>query len=337
VLRASIMTTAPSQTRIGISGWTYVPWRKIFYPKGLSQKRELEYASRMLNSIEINGSFYSLQRPSTYETWYAATPENFLFSLKGPRFITHMRRLKNVEAPLANFFASGILALKEKLGPILWQLPPNFVFDAEKFERFFSLLPRDTESAAKLAKNHDSKVQDRALTETDANRPLRYAVEVRHASFETPEFIDILRKHRIALVIADTAGKWPYSEDITAGFVYLRLHGDEELYASGYSAEALDSWAKKLAAWQSGKEATDARHWSKKKPSKAKHRDVFVYFDNDVKVKSPFDAMALADRMGADARGVDRTDKPESAPKAILKLLNERVRPHWPGVKPRKK
>jgi uncharacterized protein YecE (DUF72 family) len=321
-----------SQTRIGISGWTYAPWRGIFYPKGVSQKRELEYASRMLNSIEINGSFYSLQRPTSYQAWYEATPEEFVFSIKGPQFITHRRRLRDVEAPLANFFASGVLALKEKLGPILWQLPPNFLFDAEKFETFFGLLPRDTESAVKLAKHHDDWMKGRTLIQTDAKRPLRYAVEIRHASFETPEFIDLLRRHKIALVIADTAGKWPLSEDVTADFIYARLHGDEELYASGYSPEALDHWADRIEAWRAGKEPPDARHWSTKKPPKAKQRDVFVYFDNDVKVKSPFDAMSLADRLGEAARGVDRDGKVEP-PKKIKKALSERVRSHWPAAR----
>src|SRR6185437_14710021 len=165
-----------TQTRIGISGWTYPPWRGIFYPKTVTQKRELEYASRMLNSIEINGAFYSLQRPSSYQAWYDATPADFVFSIKGPRFITHMRRLKNSETPLANFFASGVLGLKEKLGPILWQLPPNFVFEPEKFDAFFNLLPRDTEAAATLAKNHDTWMKGRTLVSTDAKRPLRYAL-----------------------------------------------------------------------------------------------------------------------------------------------------------------
>jgi uncharacterized protein YecE (DUF72 family) len=318
--------------RIGISGWTYAPWRGIFYPRGLSQKRELEHASRRLNSIEINGSFYSLQRPTTYQAWHDATPDDFLFSLKGPRFITHMRRLKDAEAPLANFFASGVLALKEKLGPILWQLPPNFSFDAGRLENFFRLLPRDTQAAAKLAAHHDDRLKGRALTIADARRPLRYALEIRHESFASADFIDLLRRHNVALVFADTAGKWPYIEDVTADFIYARLHGDEELYASGYSASALDSWAVKFQAWQKGGEPSNAKRCNTKKPPKMKTRDLFVYFDNDVKVKAPFDAMALADRMGEGARGVGRTNQPQIAPATIKKLLNERVRLHWPGV-----
>ncbi|HWE02400.1 MAG TPA: DUF72 domain-containing protein [Tepidisphaeraceae bacterium] len=325
------MSKSP-HVRIGISGWTYTPWRGVFYPKDLPHKRELEYAGGMLNSIEINGSFYSLQRPGSYQVWYDATPPAFVFSLKGPRYVTHMKRLRDVEKPLANFFASGVLGLKEKLGPILWQFPPNFVFDAEKFAGFFDLLPRDTSSAATLAMDHDEWLKGRVLIETDANRPIRHAVEIRHPSFADSKFIDLLRKHEIALVFADTATRWPYAEDLTADFVYARLHGDEELYASGYSASALDWWARRLAAWRDGKEPADRKTWSEKKAAKAKQRDVYVYFDNDVKVKAPFDAMSLADRMGEQALGVNRTAKSES-PRISKKLLNERVRSHWPGVK----
>ncbi len=210
------------------------------------------------------------------------------------------------------------------------------IFDAEKFERFFEMLPRDTKAAAKLAERHDSFLKkDRVLTKTETDMPLRYAVEIRHASFENPAFIDLLRKHRIAMVIADTAGKWPFSEDVTADFIYARLHGDEKLYASGYTPAALDTWARKFKAWRAGKEPSDARRWSKKKPPKTSSRDLFVYFDNDVKVKSPFDAMALADRWGEEARGAGRGESIE-APKTIKKRLKERVRSHWPGIEKRK-
>src|SRR5688572_26020237 len=148
--------------RVGISGWRYPPWRGVFFPKGWPQKRELEYASRQVNSIEINGSFYSLQRPTSYRAWYAATPAGFLFSVKGGRFITHLKRLKDVEIPLANFFASGLLCLREKLGPVLWQLPPMFRFDPDRLAAFFKLLPRDTGAASRLAAEHDEKVKGRA-------------------------------------------------------------------------------------------------------------------------------------------------------------------------------
>jgi uncharacterized protein YecE (DUF72 family) len=286
------------QVRIGISGWTYPPWRGVFYPRGWPQTRELQYASRRLNSIEINGTFYSLQRPSSFAAWYDAVPDDFVFAVKGGRFITHMRRLNDVKIPLANFWASGVLGLKEKLGPILWQFPPNFAFDAKKLETFFNLLPRDTTEAAREAKHHDAKLKGRSLTTAEVKLPLRYAVEIRHESFKTPEFIALLRKHRIALVIADTAGNWPFGEDITADFVYLRLHGAEQLYASGYTPAALDHWASRLKLWRAGKQPGDAERWSPAKPPAARARDIFCYFDNDVKVKAPFDAMSLAHRLG---------------------------------------
>jgi uncharacterized protein YecE (DUF72 family) len=248
-----------AELRIGISGWTYGPWRGTFYPKDLAQKRELAYASRELNSIEINGSFYSLQLPSSYQTWYDQTPPGFVFSVKAGRFITHMKKLKGVEAPLANFFASGVLALREKLGPILWQLPPVLAFDAQRLEDFFALLPRDANQAARLAKRHDQRLKGRALTKTDANRPLRHAMEVRHESYKNAAFVKLLHKHDVALVVADTAGKWPFMEDVTSDFVYFRLHGDEQLYVSGYGDAALESWANKVRAWSAGGDAPGAK------------------------------------------------------------------------------
>ncbi len=249
--------------RIGISGWTYPPWRGVFFPKGLAQRRELEFASRQVNSIEINGSFYSLQRPESYRSWYEATPADFVFSVKGGRFITHMKRLKEVETPLANFFASGLLCLKEKLGPILWQLPPNFRFDPDRLARFFALLPRDTIAAAKLARKHDARLKGRAVVTADRKRPLRHCLEIRHPSFETDAFIKLLREHDIAMVVADTAGKWPLLEDVTSDFIYVRLHGDEELYVSGYTERALREWARKIRSW-SGRQnaAQDQVPWS---------------------------------------------------------------------------
>ncbi|HEY2614449.1 MAG TPA: DUF72 domain-containing protein, partial [Chthoniobacterales bacterium] len=245
--------------RIGISGWTYPPWRGVFYPRDLAHRRELEFASRAFNSIEINGSFYSLQRPSSYQRWYADTPGGFVFSVKGARFITHMKKLREVEIPLANFFASGVLCLREKLGPILWQFPPNLRWDCERFSNFFQLLPRDTASAARLAQCHNEKLKNGSWTKTDAMRPLRYAVEIRHPSFMAPDFFALLRQHNIAFVFADTAGKWPYAEDLTADFVYARLHGAEELYISGYADRALDWWAARICKWREGKQPRDAR------------------------------------------------------------------------------
>ncbi|MGB8168648.1 MAG: DUF72 domain-containing protein [Chthoniobacteraceae bacterium] len=291
----SFRKSARGDLRIGISGWTYPPWRGgNFYPEKWPQKRELEYASRHVNSIEINGSFYSLQRPESYAAWHAATPPGFLFSVKGGRFITHLKRLKDVEVPLANFLASGVLRLREKLGPILWQLPPQFSFDPTRLEAFFRLLPRTTSAAAALAREHDERLAGRAWTRIDRDRPLRHALEVRHPSFVTPEFIVLLRAHDIALVVADTAGKWPFMEDVTSDFLYLRLHGAEELYVSGYTTEALAGWEKKIRAWSRGETPADARLIGPRPKRRSGPRDVFVYFDNDVKVRAPFDAMTLA-------------------------------------------
>lgn len=286
---------------IGISGWRYAPWRGDFYPKGLAQKRELQFASRAVNSIEINGSFYALQRPERYAQWYAETPDDFVFSVKAPRFITHVRRLREIEKPLANFFASGVLELKEKLGPILWQFPPNFKFDAERFDQFLAQLPHDTQAAAALARQHDSHLPGHASIKAWRKKPLRHAVEIRHESFIDPEFVRLLKRHNTALVVADTAGKWPYREDITSDFVYLRLHGAEELYASGYSEQALKRWAERIDGWHHGKQPEDAHLIAPRlKPRTRKSREVFCYFDNDIKVRAPYDARNLLQRFDLD-------------------------------------
>jgi uncharacterized protein YecE (DUF72 family) len=285
--------------RIGISGWRYKPWRGTFYPAGLPQHAELEYASGALPAIEINGSFYSLQRPASYASWHAATPDDFVFAVKGPRYITHMRRLKEVEAPLANFLASGLFNLRRKLGPILWQFPPHFRYDRDRMARFFDLLPHDTAAALKLARRRDAFMKGRTRLAIDANRVLRHAVEIRHESFLDTGFIDLLREHNLALVIAETAGKWPMAHDLTADFLYLRLHGDTELYRSGYSDAALDRWAGRLAMWHRGGEPADAQKVSRKKPPTKRPRDIYCFFDNtDVKLRAPFDAQSLATRLG---------------------------------------
>jgi uncharacterized protein YecE (DUF72 family) len=251
----------------------------------------------MLPTIEINGSFYSLQRPEYYADWHDATPENFVFSVKGPQYITHRRRLKEIETPLANFFASGVFELKAKLGPILWQFPPMLPFIAERFEAFFAQLPHDTDAAAAIAARHDLG-DGRTSLVPDRKRLLRHAVEIRHPSFVDPAFIALLRKHRIALVVADTAGKWPLLEDLTADFVYVRLHGDEELYASGYSDAALERWAQRFRTWSQGGQVDDAYLASSTKPRPRASRDIYCYFDNDVKVHAPFNAATLMRKLG---------------------------------------
>lgn len=287
---------------VGISGWTYKPWRGVFYPEGLVQRRELEYASRQFGSIEINGTFYGLQKPDAFRRWREETPDRFVFAVKGSRYITHTRRLKEAEKPLANFLASGVLALEEKLGPILWQLPPSLRFDAERLDAFLALLPRDTEAAARLAKRHDDRLNGRSWLRPGRKRKLRHALEVRHDSFKTKEFIDLLRRHRVALVFADTVD-WPYMEDVTADFIYLRLHGSEELYVSGYSDEALDRWAARIGKWAAGSEPADAERIDGKARTRKSGRQVHVYFDNDAKVRAPVDASGLMERLGLEPSG----------------------------------
>ena len=266
-----------AEVRIGVSGWRYGPWRKNFYPAGLVQRRELEYLAGTFPTVELNGSFYSLQRPESYQRWRAQTPPGFTFAVKGGRFITHLKRLRDVQVPLANFFASGVLALEDRLGPMLWQLPERQRLDLDQIAHFLHLLPTSTTDAAALAAGHDEHLAGRAWTTTDTDRPLRHALEVRHESFADPAFHRLLRDHEVALVVSEGAGRWPVFEETTADLVYVRLHGDRELYVSGYDATALQAWATKVRRWHG------AGH------------DVVVYFDNDAKVRAPFDALALTE------------------------------------------
>jgi uncharacterized protein YecE (DUF72 family) len=283
---------------IGISGWRYKGWRAVFYPERLPQRRELEFASRKFDTIELNGSFYSLQRPESFSQWQTETPPEFTFAIKGSRYITHMLRLRNAEAPLANFFAQGLLRLGAKLGPILWQLPPNFNFDPERLELFFALLPRTQKQAAELARKHDDRMKDRSWFQVRRDAAIRHAVEIRHESFVNEKFIRLLRRYGVGLVVADTV-EWPLLMDVTSPFVYCRLHGSKELYASGYEAEELDLWARRVVTWAVGGEVVDGRRASARDAAKRKRRDVYVYFDNDMKVHAPFNAEQLRDRVNS--------------------------------------
>lgn len=284
------------QIRIGIAGWRYDEWRGTFYPEKLTQKRELEFASRQLNSIELNGTFYSTQRPKSFQSWYEETPDDFVFSIKGSQFITHIRKLENAETALANFLAQGMLCLGKKLGPILWQLPPNFSIDLKRLETFFKLLPRTQRQAAAYARQRDEWMASRSWLEVEEDLPLHHAVEVRHKSFAVPEYISLLRENNIALVVADTV-KWPCMMDVTADIVYCRLHGSEKLYPEGYTADAIDIWARRVIAWSRGEEVTDGKRVHPEPGPKRDARDVFVYFDDDVKVRAPFDAQSLSSRI----------------------------------------
>src|SRR5829696_7761153 len=210
---ASAAATRHGTVRIGISGWLYRGWRGSFYPRGLRQADELSYASRHFDTVEINGTHYSLQRPESFARWHGETPDGFVFAVKASRFITHMKQLRDIEAPLANFFAQGILRLGGKIGPFLWQFSPRFRFDAAKFDAFFRLLPRTTSEAAALAGRHDRRLAGRAWVHAMGRGKLRHAIEIRHPSFLDADFVALLRRHRVALVFAD-AVDWPYAEDV---------------------------------------------------------------------------------------------------------------------------
>lgn len=292
-------TPRRARIHVGISGWRYAGWRGEFYPPKLKQADELSFASRAVQTIEINGSHYSLQSPDSFQAWHDATPPGFQFAVKGPRFLTHMLRFRGekTETGLANFLASGVFRLGAKLGPILWQFPPTYRFDPDAFEAVLNLLPADTDAAAALACRHDDKVKQ---PEVDAgpNRRLRHAIEIRHESFVDPAFIKLLRRYRAAFVVSDAVADWPYAEDLSADFVYMRLHGPETLYGGSYSDEALDRWAARIDAWAHGREPADAERISPAPAPKRAARDVFCYFDNDQKVRAPFDAARLMARLG---------------------------------------
>jgi uncharacterized protein YecE (DUF72 family) len=280
--------------RVGISGWTYAPWRGVFYPKGLRREQELGYAVNHVRSIEINGTFYGMQRPEAFESWAQQVSTDFVFAVKAPRYITHVLRLRDPQTALANFIASGLLRLGIHLGPILWQFPPNFRFDPKRIEPFLCMLPHDTGAAAALGRKHDKKLRAPPYLEVETRRAMRHAVEVRHDSFRCQAFIDLLRAYDVALVCADSV-EWPRLMDLTSDFVYCRLHGSEELYASGYDNAALDAWAERIKAWARGEEPQDAERIGGK--ARARRRDVFVYFDNDKKVRAPANAMELIRRL----------------------------------------
>lgn len=271
---------AAGRIRVGTSGWRYRSWRGDFYPRGLVQRRELSFIGERFTTVELNGSFYSLQRPDSYLRWRSAVPDGFVFAVKGSRYISHMLALRDARSALANFFASGVLALGPALGPILWQLPERHRFDADVLSAFLAALPRSTAEALELARGHDQRLDGRAWLEQDADRPLRYALEPRSESFDDPALPELLEQHGVALAVADTAGRWPRFEPTDADLVYVRLHGASELYTSGYSPEELHTWAQ------------DCLRWSRRRDGGP--RDVYVYFDNDAHGHAPHDALALA-------------------------------------------
>jgi uncharacterized protein YecE (DUF72 family) len=263
---------ASKRIRIGVGGWTYQPWRGTFYPEGLAQRRELEFASRKLRSIEINGTYYGSQKPESFRKWHDETPDDFVFSVKGPRFTTNRRVLAEAAQSIERFFASGVLELRDKLGPINWQFATTKKFDPEDFEGFLRLLPTSVEG-----------------------RPIRHVVEVRHDSFRTPEFVALARKYSVAVVVAGDSD-YPLIADVTAPFVYARIMGTTEADATGYSDQALDSWTQRAVAWAAGK-SPDGLETLTQAPGVAAERDVFLYVISGFKVRNPMAAMAMIDRL----------------------------------------
>jgi uncharacterized protein YecE (DUF72 family) len=276
--------------RLGIAGWLLEPWRAgAFYPVGLKQKEELHYASRHLGVIEINATFRSLQKPASFRKWAAETPEDFVFSIKGHQNITHFKRLKDVDIAVASFMASGPLALGSRLGPFVWQLPPNLKYERDKFEAFFALLPKTPEEAVALAGRHDG-IKDPYLS-AEGVGAIRHAVEVRNESFAIPEFIDLCRAHNVALVTADTA-EWPVM-DATADFTYARLQGAPG--SDHYELAGLDLWARRIDAQASGKPVPEAKLVTRAVDTP---RDVFALFVSTDKEHAPQNAHNVMKRLG---------------------------------------
>jgi uncharacterized protein YecE (DUF72 family) len=286
----------PGWVRIGTSGWTYPHWRGSFYPAGLARRRELSFLAERLDTVEINGTFYSLTRPTACEGWRQSVGDDFLFAVKGSRYLTHMLKLQKFEAPLANFFSSGILRLGRHLGPILWQLPPSLAFHRERVRPFLEALPRDVVDAERWARKHDRRTTGRAALRAPDGRDavLHHAVEPRHPSWFEDRALAELEALGLALVVADTAGRHPFSLARTAGFSYIRLHGATQLYASRYDDREIASWATRVC------ELRDAGV------------DVYVYFDNDAHAHAPHDALRLRAAVGAPAslRGVFAREGP---------------------------
>ncbi len=283
--------------RLGTAGWVYEPWRDNFYPRGLKQKDELSYTSARLGNIEINATFYSHQKAASFQNWAAATPDGFVFSVKGHQFVTHIKRLKDVELPLANFFASGVLALGEKLGPFCWQLPGNSKYDPERMETFLGLLPHTPEALLALAGKSEGLKNEPWLDATGVTK-VRHAIEVRHESFAVPGFIEQLRAHNVALVVADTA-EWPYI-DQTADFAYARLQGAPG--AEAYTPEQRAIRGTWLKAWAEGHPVADGPYVTGPEAS-APPRDVHAFFVSTDKDNAPHNARAVMDQLGLTGPG----------------------------------
>jgi uncharacterized protein YecE (DUF72 family) len=268
----------PSKTtstiRVGIGGWTYEPWRGVFYPAGLAQKRELEYASRQLTSIEINGTFYGSQKPESFAKWHDETPDDFVFALKAPRFATNRRVLAEAGSSIERFFESGVMELKDKLGPINWQFAPTKKFDPDDVAAFLKLLPQQI-----------------------SGRPIRHALEVRHDSFKTPDFIALAREYNVAIILAGDSD-YPQVADLTAPFVYARIMGTSDKADKGYAPAALKTWVKRMQDWAAGTLTAGLSTVERESSSKATTaRDVFLYVISGHKERNPAAAMAMIEQI----------------------------------------
>jgi uncharacterized protein YecE (DUF72 family) len=278
--------------RIGLSGWSYDSWQGDFYPDDLPKTRRLEYVAERFPAVEVNGSFYSLLSADTWRKYRDETPADFRFAVKGSRFITHDKQLSDVRVPLANFLASGLLELGRKLDVILWQFQARRAVRPGRLAAFLEMVPRNTEALSTLAAEHDGRVREPVVEAPGPNHRIRHAVELRSDDDLTPERIDILRDAGAALVVSH-AGDWRCVEELTAGFVYSRLHGAPRTYASRYEDDALEGWAERLRAWRDGNEPDDPARITDRKAPPRKSRDAYVFFDNDAEGHAPHDALRL--------------------------------------------
>ena len=281
-----------AQIRIGLSGWSYPHWNGRFYPSGLKSVEQLAFVAERFDTVEVNRSFYSLLEPAVYRRWHDAVPDDFVFAVKGGRFITHMKKLNDPRAALGNFFASGVLELGAKLGPVLWQLPGNWQLNLQRIAAFLELLPHTFAEACEVARGHDSRAKAISIPDDVPRRRIRHALEARHPTWFDPQLTQLLAEHEVALVSSHSS-VWPYTETLTADFVYLRLHGPGPLYASAYDEPQLAEWAERLKAWHAGDDPSNGHSIGPPTRAPTAGRDVFVYFDNDGDAIAPRDARRL--------------------------------------------